>query len=215
MMEDKHKPASRTKYLLAILHFLSLLPLFALIWAHFRNALGFNPIETALRQTGRLAVLFLLLSLTCTPIKKIFKQPTIGPLRKPLGLYAALYAGLHFSTFVLWDYQLNLSQIWLAVAEKPFILIGLAALLILTVLSVTSFGYWQRKLGKKRGWLHRGVYLAGLLAILHYLLAVKGNLFMLQGNYVLPLIAAGVLSILLVLRVPRVLQSLQHWNKRG
>jgi len=215
MMEDKHKNATRTKYLLAILHFLSLFPLFALIWAYSRNALGFNPIETALRQTGRLAVLFLLLSLACTPIKKIFKQPIIGRLRKPLGLYASLYAGIHFSTFALWDYQVNLTQIWLAFTEKPFILIGLAALLILTALSVTSFRYWQKRLGKKWVWLHRLVYLAGLLAILHNLMAVKGNLFTLQGNYALPLIAAGVLCILLVLRVPRVIETLQHWSKQG
>jgi sulfoxide reductase heme-binding subunit YedZ len=180
------------------------LPLVFLLENFLSGDLGFNPIETILRRTGRIAVLFLLLSLLCTPINKIFKLPLIGRLRKPLGLFAALYAGLHFATFAIWDYQLDLRLIWSAILEKPFILLGAVALVILTILAGTSFRKAQQKLGKTWIWLHRTVYLAAILAIIHYLLAVKGDLFSLQGNYTLPLLAAGALLVLFVLRIPGV-----------
>ena len=183
---------------------ISLLPLSILTWLALTGWLGFNPIETALRWTGRLAVVLLLLSLTCTPLNKIFKLPRIGRLRKPLGLYAALYAALHFAAFAVWDYSLQLDTIWSEIFNKPFILLGLAALVILSLLAATSFRYWLRKLGKKWFRLHRLVYAAAVLVILHYLLAVKGDLFSLQGNYLPPLIASGILLLLFILRIPPV-----------
>jgi sulfoxide reductase heme-binding subunit YedZ len=176
--------------------------------------LGFNPVETALRRTGRTAVIFLLLSLAATPINKIFKLPAVGRLRKPLGLFAALYAGLHFAAFAIWDYQLSLGLIWAAIIEKPFIILGLFALIILAVLAGTSFRFALRQLGKKWVYLHRLVYLAAVLVILHYLLAVKGDLFSLQGNYTMPLVAAGFLILLFVLRIPWVHQKLRRLFKQ-
>ena len=129
-------------------------------------------------------------------------MPMIWYLRKPLGLYAAAYAGLHFLIFVWWSYDFNFVRIWQENADKPFILIGVAALLILIVLAATSFKSSQRKLGKKWTKLHKTAYLAGVLVILHYLLAIKGNLLTLQGNYTLPLILGGVLIVFLALRLP-------------
>lgn len=180
------------------------LPLILLIGAYNRGSLGFNPIETALRQTGRTAVIFLLLSLACTPINRIFKLPWVGRLRKPLGLYAALYAVIHFLIFALWDYGFNFLLIWNEIIAKPFIIIGAVALVILIILAGTSFPVWHRTLGK--GWrrLHRLVYVAALAVILHYLLAIKGDLLSLQGNYTAPLIAAGILVLLLILRIPSI-----------
>jgi sulfoxide reductase heme-binding subunit YedZ len=177
------------------------IPLVVLVIAYFTDKLGFNPVETVTRRTGRIAVLFLLLSLACTPIGKLFKLPSIRRLRKPLGLFAALYAVLHFLTFAVWDYQLNLTLIWSTIIEKPFIILGAVALVIIVVLAATSFRKIQQKWGKKWVWLHRAVYLAAVMVILHYLLAIKGDLLTLQGNYVLPLIAAGALLFLFLLRI--------------
>lgn len=191
-------------------HVISLLPLIILVWLALTDGLGFNPIETALRWTGRMAVIWLLLSLACTPVNKIFSLPMIGRLRKPLGLYATLYAGLHFAAFAVWDYGLQLDIIWPEILNKPFILLGLAALVILSLLAATSFRYWRRKLGNKWFWLHRMVYAAAVLVILHYLLAVKGDLFSLQGNYLPPLTASGVLFLLFLLRIPPVKRILQQ-----
>jgi len=186
------------------------LPLLVFLIQALTGKLGFNPVETILRKTGRTAVLFLLLSLACTPINRIFKLALIGRLRKPLGLFAALYAGLHFAAFAIWDYQLNLKLIWSAIIEKPFIVLGAIALLILIILAGTSFRKARQKLGQTWVWLHRFVYLAAVLVIVHFLLAVKGDLFSLQGNYTLPLIAMGVLLILFILRIPQV----QGWFRQ-
>ena len=135
-------------------------------------------------------------------------------LRKPLGLFAALYAGLHFATFAIWDYRLNLGLIWAEILNKPFILLGLVALIVLLLLAATSFRSARRLLGKAWQWLHRLVYAAGILALLHYLLAVKGDLFSLQGAYAPPLIAAGILVLLLALRIPVIHQGLRRLVSR-
>lgn len=190
------------------------IPLAILLLQFFTNNLGFNPVNTILKRTGRYAVLFLILSLTITPIRKILKLNVIYRLRKPLGLFAALYAGLHFATYAIWDFQLDLNLIWRAMIDNLFILIGAVALLILIVLAGTSFRKIQKKMGKTWVWLHRAVYLAAVLVILHYLLAIKGDLLTLQGNYTQPLIAAGVLLVLFILRIPWVVRSLNHLIKR-
>jgi len=199
------------KWLLVATHLGSLFPLALFGWAALRGQLGFNPVETALRQSGRAAVALLILSLAVTPLRKIFNLNALHKLRKPLGLYAALYAGLHFAAFALWDYRLNLVLIWQEFLQKPYLLLGFGSLLILLILAVTSTRYWQVRLRSGWRWLQRAVYLAAVLALAHYLLAVKGDLLTLQGEYTRPLIAGAALLILFVLRVPLVYQTLQRW----
>lgn len=203
------------KWLQVILNAGAWLPIAYLLISALLNNLGFNPVETVMRFTGRAAVILLLLSLACTPIAQVFKLPWVKKLRKPLGLYAALYAGLHFAAFAIWDYGFNLPLIWSEINNKPFILLGLAALVILLVLAVTSFRSIQRKWGKAWVWLHRLVYAAALLVIAHYLLAIKGDLFSLQGAYTAPLVVAGLLLVLFLLRIPPVHQTLKKWFGRS
>jgi len=209
-MINVNKVQSSEKWLKIAVTIGSLLPLALLIWAYLRGGLGFNPVETVLQRTGQTAVILLLLSLTCTPIHNLFKLPSIRRLRKSLGLFAALYASLHFAAFAIWDYGMNLRLIWMEIREKPFILLGLVALIILLALAATSLRTLRRKLGKAWVWLHRLVYLAGALVILHYLLAVKGDLFSLQGEYTVPLLAAGVLTLLFLLRLPAIYRPLRR-----
>jgi sulfoxide reductase heme-binding subunit YedZ len=167
-----------------------------------RGNLGFNPVQTILKHTGRSAVIFLLLSLACTPLHNLLVLPVVRRLRKPLGLYSSLYALIHFSVFAIWDYRLNFALIWSEISNKPFILLGFGATIILLLLAATSFRFWQKKLGVWWSRLHKLVYLAGILIILHFLLAIKGDLFSLQGGYRAPLIAAGTLVVLFLLRIP-------------
>lgn len=108
---------------------------------------------------------------------------------------------------------MDLSLIWAEIQNKPFIIYGLIALVILLVLAGTSFRGLRRRWGKAWVWLHRLVYPAGILIMLHYLLAVKGDLFSLQGAYAIPLIATAILILLLVLRLPPVTQALQRLQK--
>ena len=208
--DDKSMKTQTKQWTRWAVHIAGWLPLAVLIGAFFSGSLGFNPVENVLRWTGRAAVFFLLLSLVPTPAHRIFNLPWIFRLRKPLGLYAALYAGLHFAAFAIWDYRLDLSLIWAEILNKPFILLGLVALVILLLLAATSFRSSRRILGQAWTWLHRLVYAAGILAVLHYLLAIKGDLFSLQGAYAPPLITAGALILLLALRIPAIHQAIRR-----
>lgn len=198
--EDRRRESMQYQ-LKVLVHVAGILPGILLIGAYIRGELGFNPVERILQWTGRTAIVFLLLSLASTPIHRIFIVPLIGRLRKPLGLYAALYAAAHFLVYAGWDYGFDLRSVWLEISQKTFIIFGLVALIVLLLLAATSFRIWRRTMGRWWKRLHRLTYLAGVLAIVHYLLAIKGDLFSLQGNYTAPLIAAGVLIIVLALRL--------------
>jgi sulfoxide reductase heme-binding subunit YedZ len=189
-------------------HAVGVLPLVYLLASYLLGRLGFNPVEALTRQTGRLAVIFLLLSLACTPFRRIFHFSVLARWRKPLGLYASLYAVLHFVVFLILDYGLDLPLVLAEILQKPFIIIGALGLIILIVLALTSFRKLQRRWGKFWRTLHRLVYVAGLLILVHYFLAVKGDLLSLQGGYLGPLLAGGVLLILLMLRLPFVWRPL-------
>lgn len=145
-------------------------------------------------RTGRTAINLLILSLACTPIRNLFGLTSFLKIRKTLGLFAFLYAALHFLIFIILDFELNLSWILDEVRYKPFIQIGLAALILLIPLSITSIKNIQRKMGERWETLHKLVYFVAFLVVLHYLLATKGDIL-------LPIIYAGITLILLLLRV--------------
>ncbi len=142
-------------------------------------------------RTGRTAITLLVLSLACTPIRNFFGLTSFLKIRKTLGLFAFLYAALHFTIFAVLDYQLNLAWIMDEIRIKPFIQIGLAALVLLIPLAITSINSFQKRLGKTWKALHRIVYLAVVLVVFHYLLAVK-------GDTIKPLIYMGITVFLLL-----------------
>jgi sulfoxide reductase heme-binding subunit YedZ len=115
-----------------------------------------------------------------------------------------MYASLHFLTFVGLDYTFNLRMLKGAIFEKPFVLVGLGALTILVLMAITSFRWWMKLLGKNWKRLHRLVYLAAGLVIVHYSWSIKGNVLRLQGDVVRPLVFSIVVAFLLVLRIPLV-----------
>jgi sulfoxide reductase heme-binding subunit YedZ len=213
-MENEIKKNRRYHRLRLIVEIGGALPFIWLLATTLNGDLGFNPIETITRRTGNLGMFFLILSLSCTPINKIFNLPSVGRLRKPLGLYAAFYAFLHFVVFIAWDYNLNLSLIWNEIANKPFLIIGLIAFVILMILAATSFRSLQRKMGKTWVWLHRLVYIAGILVVIHYLYSIKGDIINFEGDYGLPLVALVVVSLLLLVRIEAFYRFLRHWFVR-
>jgi methionine sulfoxide reductase heme-binding subunit len=150
----------------------------------------------------------LMLSLLCTPLYTVFKLKQALKVRRALGLYTFLYAGIHFLLFVGVDYQFNLEFILADTGKKPFAWVGLAALLILLALAATSFQWAMRRLGKNWKRLHRLVYLAGVLVVIHFAWAKKANLFTLSGDVWQPLLFIILASLLLVLRIPGVRRRL-------
>jgi len=141
------------------------------------------------------ALILLSIELSITPIVYLTGKKFIRQFKKMLGLYAAFYAFLHFSVFVFLDYFFDWELIKDAIIEKPFVLVGFSALLILATLTATSTKGWKLRL--KRNWkrLHRLVYVAGILVILHYTWLVKADIRE-------PLVYGAFMAIFLIIRLP-------------
>ncbi len=177
---------------------LALLPLAGLVLGAARGALGVNPVETITHETGGWALRLLLATLAITPLRRFNGWSFVAPWRRSLGLLAFLYAALHFATFGVLDLGLELGALAEEVAERPYVSLGFTALLLLTPLAITSTRGWQRRLGRRWLTLHRLVYVAAGLGVLHFVWLVKADLAE-------PLAYAAVLGALLAarLRVPR------------
>jgi methionine sulfoxide reductase heme-binding subunit len=193
-----------TKFQLAV-HAAALAPLVVLIAAALTGNLSVNPIQEATFRTGKTAMVLLVASLACTPANTVFGFRPALKVRRALGLYAFLYAAVHFAIFIGLDYGFDLRLVALELAEKRYILVGFAALLILLALAVTSTKGWQCRLGKTWKKLHRWVYLAGVLVIFHYIWVQKSDIRE-------PLVWGAVLGLLLLLRVPAIRKRAAGWR---
>jgi len=191
----------KERWLRVVVHVGALLPLAWLIWGYGQGQLTANPIREIILRTGRTALILLLLSLACTPIRFLFRYGRVVRARRLLGLYAFFYALLHLAAFAWLDYGLDWVLIVDAFQQRPFVQVGLAAFLILVLLAVTSTKGWMRRLGKWWKRLHRLAYGAALLVVVHFLLLVKGDVQR-------PLWYGGVLVVLLLVRVPVVRRAL-------
>ncbi|MFO3795821.1 MAG: sulfite oxidase heme-binding subunit YedZ, partial [Anaerolineales bacterium] len=163
--------------------------------------LGPNPVQKLEIRTGRGAMVFLLLSLLCMPLFRFFGWQEALHQRRRLGLYALLYATLHALIFLHLDYGLAWNWFAQNLLEKPYLLFGIAAFLILVALGATSFDVWKQRLGRNWKRLHRLVYLALLLTLVHVTLSQKGNLLTLQGQILRPLVYIGLGGMLLLARL--------------
>lgn len=174
---------------------LCLIPLAILLFEWRNGSLSANPIEALTQRTGRSAVILLVASLACTPLRRLFGLSALLRVRKTLGLAAFGYAALHFLVFAGLDFEFNLSWILPEIRQKFFIQIGLVALVLLIPLAVTSARKIQRGMGKRWGQLHRLAYPIMALALWHYYLASKGDIL-------LPLIYLAIFAILMLFRIP-------------
>lgn len=173
----------------------ALVPLASVLLDAARRQLGADPINEALNRLGLTALVLLVASLACTPLRETLGWTwTIG-LRRMLGLFAFFYASLHFSTYVIVDQGLRARAILADVTKRPFIISGFAAFLLLVPLAATSTAAAVQRLGFVR-WkrLHRLAYVAGALAAFHFWLRVKSDVRE-------PAIYAAVLAVLLLARV--------------
>lgn len=154
-------------------HISSVVPLFVLFFDGFTNQLTANPIQEITQRTGRIAIIWLLFSLTCTPLNNIFGLTPFSQVRRPLGLYSAFYSVLHASTYFILDYGLNFQLILKDILEKPFLVLGLLGFIFILVLAFTSTKKSMKKLGKKWITIHKLVYPAAIILVFHFILALK------------------------------------------
>jgi sulfoxide reductase heme-binding subunit YedZ len=183
------------RFVKAIIFVNSLVPVALLAWDAARKNLGANPLEYATRTTGMLTLIFLVLSLVVTPLRKMTGWNWLGMNRRVLGLYAFFYGALHFLTYIWFDRLFNLKSAVGDVVQRPFIAVGFASFLIMIPLAVTSTNRMVKRLGGKR-WnrLHKAVYAAAILGATHYWMLVKSDIR-------LPLTFALVLAVLLGYRI--------------
>ena len=174
-----------------------------------------NPIQELEQRTGRHAITLLVLSLLCTPLNAILKFPELLKRRRTLGLYTLMYATIHVLIFINLDYGLAWSLIIRTVFEKPYIIVGATAFLLLIPLGITSFDIWKVRLGKNWKRLHQVVYVIGPLAALHYLWSKKGDILQLSGDILRPTIYGLVIVVFLILRLPAVKRFIASFPTRS
>ena len=185
----------RNNWLRLLVHIGALVPLALLIWDGVHNRLTVNPIQEIISRTGKVSLVLLVLSLACTPLNTLLGVRQALPLRRPLGLYAFFYAALHLLVFAVPDYGLDLGLIWESILEKRHLLAGTIGFMLLIPLAITSTRGWMRRLGKRWKLLHRLVYPAAALAVLHFVWLVKADIRE-------PLLYGAAVAGLLLLRIP-------------
>jgi sulfoxide reductase heme-binding subunit YedZ len=173
----------------------ALAPLGVVVLEAVRGTLGANPIADVENWFGLTALILLVAALACTPAKRLFGWTWPVRVRRELGLFTFFYAGLHFLTYLVLDQGLDAGAIVEDIAKRPFITVGFAALVLLTPLAFTSTTASVRRLGFRR-WqlLHQLVYVAGVLAVVHFFWRVKIDVSQ-------PLVYAGIVAALLVARL--------------
>ena len=187
-----------------IMHIYAWSALAHLVFDYFFGYLSVNPIQDLEQRTGRAAITLLVLSLMCTPLNTLFGWKELLKRRRALGLYAFMYATIHVLIYLDLDYGLAWSLIFQNIVEKPYIIFGVITFLLLVPLAVTSFDSWKIRLKKNWKRLHQTIYLIAPLAVLHFAISKKGDIFQLQGDIIRPLIYGLVVLVLLILRIPRI-----------
>lgn len=184
----------KPKYLKPIVFLAALVPLGRLAWKAYNSALGANPIQVITWSTGTWTLVFLMITLSITPVRKITRQYWLIQFRRMTGLFAFLYGCLHFTTYIWLDQFFDWQSIVKDVYKRPFITVGFTAFVLMIPLAATSFQRAIRWLGKRWQVLHRLIYAVAIAGVIHYIWLVKKDLRK-------PLIYATILALLLLFRV--------------
>jgi DMSO/TMAO reductase YedYZ heme-binding membrane subunit len=176
-------------------------PLGLLVWDQEHHRLGANPKNFLILTTGMMTLVFLVLTMAVTPLRKITGWNWLIQFRRMLGLYAFFYACLHFLCFFSLDRGFNVSSTLTEMVKRKYLIIGSIALLVMVPLAITSTNAMIKRLGGKR-WraLHRLAYVAAICGAIHYYMQVKADVRQ-------PLVFAAVLAVLLGWRL------MVHWQR--
>jgi sulfoxide reductase heme-binding subunit YedZ len=184
-----------SKWTKVLVFLICLVPLGVLIWEALTGGLGANPTQFLEHATGDWTLRFVAITLSITPLRKLFRQPQLIRFRRMLGLFAFFYGCCHFAVYLTFDQVFDLHGIWADVIKRRYITVGFTGFVLMIPLALTSTAGWIRRLGGKR-WalLHRAIYLTAIAGVIHYYWLVKSDVH-------LPLEYAAVMAILLGWRV--------------
>ena len=181
-------------YVKRLIFIASLWPILSLGIDTFQNSLGANPVEFIERHFGKWTLIFLCLTLSMTPLRRITNISEWILYRRMLGLFVFFYASIHFLCYIGLDYQFAWEDIKNDIIKHRYVLVGFLAWLLLLPLAFTSSDKMIRRLKVNWKRLHRLIYVIAILGVLHFIWLVKKDLTE-------PLIFAVVVSILLILRL--------------
>jgi len=187
----------RLRALKVTLFLVCLIPFVATVMALFGImglGLGANPVEELIKRNGEWGLRFLLITLAVTPARRLTGLHWLVRFRRMLGLFAFFYVVMHFLSYAVIDQRLAAGPIIEDVIERPFITLGMTALLLLLPLAVTSTNAMIRRLGKRWRSLHRLIYPVAVLGVWHYWWQVKQDIRE-------PLLYAAILAVLLGYRL--------------
>ena len=180
-----------------VLFAVALLPLARLFYLGATGGLGANPVEFVIRSLGTWTLVALIVTLCITPLRGATGWAWLMRLRRMFGLFAFFYGVLHLMAYAWLDHGFDAVALWNDVLKRPYVTAGLAALVLMVPLAVTSTHGWMRRLGG-RNWqrLHRLVYVTAVLAVVHFWWqkAAKNDI----GE---PLVYAIVIGLLLGMRL--------------
>ena len=167
----------RSKWIKLPVFVLCLVPLGQLVWRAIHNDLTANPIEYITHQTGTWTLIFVVMTLTGTPARRLLRLPELIRFRRMLGLFAFFYGLLHFSTWIGLDKFFDWTEMLSDVRKRPFITAGFTGFTLMIPLALTSTAGWIRRLGGER-WraLHRLIYVTATAGVVHYYWLVKSDI---------------------------------------
>ena len=169
-----------------------------LLWLAYRvwhGQLGANPVEFLEHWCGDWALRLLLATLAMTPLRRLTSRSEPIRVRRLLGLWAYFWICLHFAIYLTFDLEWSPAALADDLVKRTYITLGFAAWLLLLPLALTSTQNWQRRLKRRWAQLHKLIYPAAILGVLHYLWLVKADLRE-------PLLYAAILAVLLGMRLP-------------
>jgi len=190
----RYKPFAMIAWLKPLAFIACLVPFAQLAYKAYSGDLGVNPIETITHFTGDWTLIFLLVTLSVTPLRKISGWNELIKFRRMLGLFAFFYAVLHFSTYIVLDHFFDFQRIAKDIVKRPYVTVGFTGFMLMVPLAMTSTAAMIRRLGKRWQQLHRLVYLAAIAGVIHFYWLVKADIRR-------PLQYATVLAILLGYRI--------------
>ncbi len=160
----------------------------------FGMTLGANPVEELIHRCGKWGLNFLLITLAVTPLRRTTGWNQVIRFRRMLGLFAFFYIVLHFLMYAGVDQRFAIDYIVEDIIERPYITLGMTALVLLLPLAVTSTSGMMRRLGRRWQKIHRLVYPIAVLGVWHFWWQVKQDILE-------PLIYAGILALLFAIRI--------------
>ncbi len=153
-----------------IVFILSLSPLYEMLWYMVTGRFGDYPSWVFIGTTGEAALIFLLITLSVTPIRRIFGWNILLKLRRMLGLFAFFYATLHFFVYIWREDNFIFQEFLLDTIKLPYITVGFLSWLLLIPLAVTANDKMIKRIGTQWKRIHAMIYLITFLTVIHYLL---------------------------------------------